>query len=378
MQNPTLSVLINPLTGEFGWSRSAFVAASSIGTILGSLTALAVGPAIDRFGARWVVSTGFLLMGGLMMLMGSVHTLWQFYLILIPSRLILQGVLNLANNVAVAKWFYRKRGRPLAITAIGQRVGAGTLPFYTQAMVNGFGWRTAIVSLGLLAWGMTLAPVVAWLRRCPEDMGLLPDGDLRGAGTGDGARNDEAGDPARARSPEGAAPPEKTEPISDEVSFTLRQALRTRAFYILLAVVSLNTFNNAGTNFNMFPLLTDRGLSELQGVTIVTLWSFVGIPTTLMWGFLGDRFPRRYLMAVVLVGMSLGLAILTQVESLGLSVVFAVVHGTFFAGSLLLQNLIFANYFGRMSFGTIRGFITPFQTFSNAMGPLAATLVFDT
>ncbi len=361
-QNQVLSVLVKPVTTEFGWSRSAFIAASSIGTILGGLTALVVGPTIDRVGARWVMFSGFLVMGGLMMAMSSIHALWQFYLVLISTRLILQGVLNLANNVVVSKWFYRKRGRASAIPAIGQRVGAGVMPFYAQAMVTSFGWRSAILSLGVLVWTLTLAPVAGWLRRRPEDMGLLPDGDLRVV-----APEVEEGTP-------------KPEPVrvESEVSFTLGQALHTRTFYILLVVVSLSTFTNAGLNFNMFPLLTDRGLSDLQGVTLVSIWSYVGIPTTLLWGFLADRVPTRYLMAAVLLGMGLGVATLSQVQSFGAGVVFALVHGFFFAGALLLQNLIFANYFGRASFGMIRGFITPFQMLSNAFGPLAATLVFDT
>ena len=364
LQNPTLSVLIKPMTTEFGWSRSVFVAASSIGTIMGGLLALVVGPAIDRYGARWILFSGFLVMGGLMMAMGSVHSLWQFYLRLITSRMILQGVINLANNVVVAKWFYRKRGVALAIPAIGQRVGSGSIPIFAQAIIATAGWRASTLALGALAWALTLVPAGGWLRRRPEDLGLAPDGDLRtveAAGTG--------------AEPTSSEP----EPAKDvEYSFTLREALRTRTFYVLLTVVSLSTFINAGTNFNIFPILTDRGLSDFEGVVLLSIWSYVGIPATLVWGFLGDRVAARYLLASVLFGMALGVGILTQVEGFWLGVVFALFHGVFFAGALLLQNLIFATYFGRSSFGAIRGFITPFQTLSNAMGPLAATVIFDT
>ncbi|MCH2669110.1 MAG: MFS transporter [Gammaproteobacteria bacterium] len=128
MQNPTVSVLIKPITNDFGWSRSLFVSASSVGTILGGLLALIIGPAIDRYGPRWIITFGFLVMGALMILMGSINNLWQFYLLLVLSRMILQGALNLTSNVSVAKWFYRRRGIALAFPAIGQRVGAGSTP----------------------------------------------------------------------------------------------------------------------------------------------------------------------------------------------------------------------------------------------------------
>ena len=354
-QNQVLSVLLKPVTAEFGWTRSTFIGASAIGTILGGLAAVLVGPLIDRFGPRWVMFVGFFAMGGLIIAMGSIHSLWQFYAILISTRLILQGALNLGNNVVIAKWFINSRGRASALAAMGQRIGAGAMPLVTERLVGGFGWRSAIVSLGLITWGLTLVPTAAYLRRRPEDVGLAPDGDLRSLPTG-GQRAETA--------------PER--------SFTLRQTLRTRTFYILLVVVSLSTFTNAGINFNMYPLLTDRGLSDLQAVTVVSLWSYVGIPTTLMWGALADRFPSRLLLAAVLFGMGAGMALLTQVQDFMLGLAFAFVHGLFFSGSLLLSNLIFANYFGRTSFGVIRGFVTPFQMFSNALGPLTATLVFDT
>ena len=77
-QNQVLSVLLKPVTTEFGWTRSTFIGASAIGTILGGLAAVLVGPLIDRFGPRWVVFIGFFAMGGLMIAMGSIHSLWQF------------------------------------------------------------------------------------------------------------------------------------------------------------------------------------------------------------------------------------------------------------------------------------------------------------
>ena len=122
--NPTLSVFVKPITEEFDWTRSVISGATAIGTVLGGLLALVVGPLIDRFGGRWVLSSGFLLLGGLFLLLGSISSLWHFYMTVIMARIILQGVLNLTNNVVVAKWFVRQRGRAMAIANLGQRVGS--------------------------------------------------------------------------------------------------------------------------------------------------------------------------------------------------------------------------------------------------------------
>jgi MFS family permease len=109
----------------------------------------------------------------------------------------------------------------------------------------------------------------------------------------------------------------------------------------------------------------------------LTIWAFVGIPTTFIAGYLADRLPVRVMLMVVSLGLASGLFVLTQVESYSAGVFFAVIHGSFFAVLLFLQNLAFANYYGRGHFGAIRGFITPFQTTANALGPLLATFIFD-
>ncbi len=344
---------------EFGWTRSDMAGAVTVGTILGGGVALGIGPVIDRFGARWALSIAFLLTGGLMIALGGIDRLWQFYAVTIVTRLLLQGVINLANQTVVAKWFVERRGRALAMVHLGQRLGSGAIPFLVQAIILARSWQAAAVSLGALTWGLTLVPVLFWLRRQPEDMGLLPDG--RRAGPEEARDGGATGGPA-----------------ATEVSYTLAQALHTRTFYILLGVFCLSSFVNTGVNFNMVPLLTDRGLTETQAVTVLMVWSFTGIPAAMAAGLLAERLSNRLLMVVVYVGLTVGIAVLVVVKSFWVGVGFAVWHGSFFSATLLLHNLILANYYGAASLGTLRGFVQPWQMVANALGPLAATLVFDT
>ena len=360
--NSTIGVFVVPITEEFDWDRSVVAGAVTIGTILGGLTALGVGPLIDRLGGRWVLGGGFLAMGALLIALGASNTLWQFYLIVITTRLILQGIINLTNNIVVSKWFLVQRGRALAISSLGQRVGTGVIPFVAQAFISGFGWRMAIGGLGVLAWGLTLVPVFGWLRRRPEDMGLAPDG----------VPLNSAGGQAREQLQSVAVVP-------TEVSFTLREALRTRTFYILLASLCVTNFVATGVNFNLLPMLTDRGITATQGVTIISVWSLVGIPTTLAAGLLGGKVALRYLMALLFAGMAVGIVILSGVDSLWQSFLFAVVHGAFFWGPNAiaepdLRQLLRPCVAGPPSEDSS----TPFQMFSNSLGPLGAALVFDT
>jgi len=356
--NPTIGVFVKPLAEEFGWSRSLIAGAVAIGTILGGVLALVVGPIIDKFGARWVLFVGFLLMGGLLILLSGIWNLWQFYAIIIMTRLLLQGIINLTNQTVLAKWFVRKRGRALAYGNLGQRFGQGAVPFAVQMIITAATWRVAAAAMGIFAWVLTLVPVLLWMRRQPEDMGLRPDGDPEPEQ--DGAQGVVA---RKTRAP--------------EVHFTLHEALRTKTFYFLLTTLCLTSFVNTGVNFNLIPYLSDQGLSDSQAVTVLLIWSFTGIPAALFSGLLSERISVQWVIVGFQVGMVGGTLLLLTVGSLWIGMIFAFVHGASFAGSLLAQQVIMADYYGSANLGALRGVVLPWQMASNAVGPLAATLVFD-
>lgn len=353
--NPSISILIKPITQEFGWPRSTIASAATIGTFAGGLLAIAIGPLVDRYGTRCVLVGGFLLMGGALIGLGFINKLWQLYAVFITTRMMLQGVIQLADGIAIAKWFNLKRGRAIGITNLGAGIANAGLPILIQSLVSGFGWRIAVVAMGAFALTLTVVPIAIWMRRQPEDMGLKVDGS----------------------SPAGQAKRVLTKVEEPEASFSLREVLHTRAFYILVAITTVHLFSAAGVNFNLQPLLTDQGLSPTQAALVASLIGFIGIPSAYIAGYLCDRFSLRPLVAIAYVGLAVAIAILAIVDSLPLALLYGVIYGVFFASALLMYNLVFANYFGRRHLGAIRGVAVPIQMAGNAGGPLAASFVFD-
>lgn len=359
--NPTIGVFLRPITDEFEWTRSTVSLAGAVGTVIGGGLALIVGPAIDRFGARWILFVSFMMSGVAIYSWGHVSHLWQFALALIVSRVALQGVINLTNQTVVSKWFIRKRGRATAMANLGQRIGGGAIPSATQTAIPMVGWRTAAMGVGALVMALTLIPIAIFMRRQPQDMGLLPDGARPEEG---GGQQGQGGGGRRGQ--------------STEVNYTLRQALRTRPFWIILGAFCLTNFVNTGVNFNLAPHLLDSGLSEVQSAVVMLAWAMVSVPASLSAGFLADRMSVRILMVVFSAGLGAGIYLFLMIDSFAVGMFFAVLHGAAFAGSFLMLQLLLANTFGAASLGTLRGFIVPWQMVANALGPLAATLVFDT
>ena len=358
--NPTIGVFLKPITEEFGWTRSIVAGAVALGTLVGGFTALVTGPMIDRFGARWILWISFLLAGLALMFLGLVSSLLGLYASIFVSRVALQGVINLTNQTIVAKWFIKSRGRAMAIANLGQRIGGGVIPFITQQVILVSSWRVAAVSLGALVWMLTLIPVGLWLRRQPEDMGLLPDG-VKNSGGEDGPDTD----------------PNSNKDFGVERNYTLREAITSRPFWVISGAICLTMFVNTGVNFNLVAHLTDRGLSESQSATVLLVWALISVPATLGAGVMAERFAIRLLMICFSLGLALGILLFLLVSSFTSGLIFAILHGASFASSFLMLQLLIPDYYGSRSLGALRGFTQPMQMVANAMGPLTAALVYD-
>ena len=98
---PVLGVFLKPITEEFGWSRSLYTGAMTIGTVLGGALALGIGPLLDRYGGRWALVVAFTILGAIWVLMAAIQTLWQFYVLQILARTIMIGVVGLGMGVII-------------------------------------------------------------------------------------------------------------------------------------------------------------------------------------------------------------------------------------------------------------------------------------
>ncbi len=358
--NPALSIFLKPITEEFGWSRTTFSSAIAAGSFVGAALAVVIGPILDRRGPRAPTFLAFLLMGVSIAALSAISEIWHFYAIVTTNRALITGLLSIVAGVAVSKWFIRRRGRAMAFAVTGLRFGQAIVPPYTTFFVLRAGWQSAAIALALFVWALTLFPVIALLRRQPEDMGLRPDGDAPG----------DAG--------EDAAPHGRQSPaLTDEASYTLAQALRTLPFWLILFATSALAFNIGGLNFNLFPFLTDQGISEAVAAGILTVWSLISSIGSLGAGFIAERLHVRFVMAIAFAVATAGVVALMVADDIPMALVFALVHGLSFGALPMLMQLVWADYYGRRHQGAIRGFTTPFQVIVQAGGPIAGTLVYD-
>lgn len=367
-----LAIFMKPMANEFGWSRAAIAGSIAIGSLSAAFLSPFIGPVLDRHGPRMTAFWGILFLSLGLVGMTFVNRIWQLYLFFGMCRMIAIGILSLVISVSVSNWFIRKRGRAMGTVSLGPRLGSVLLPLLTQFFILVFGWRLAWSSLGIIVFLMSGIPVLLFLRHRPEDMGLLPDGD---AGISKEVNPCEPADNISAAT---FAP-------AITYSLTRSQAIRTSTFWLLTTVHSLIPFIQAGISFHLYPFLTDRGIAPMTAVLVLAAINFSGAFGAVSWGVFAERINVKTLLAVNVFSSSLlflaiywtALLKTSGHTFIGMLFLLSVFYGVTFGGREPLLNIIWADYFGRHSLGSILGYSGPFRWTANAVGPIFAAIFYD-
>lgn len=364
-----LSALFMPISTELGFSRAATSVAASIGRLEGGIEAPLTGWIVDKYGPRWIVIAGIILISLGFVLMYFVDSLWSYYAVW--GVVIATGV-NIGTGLpfekAISNWFVKKRGLTISIRwGIAGLCVVAVLPLVAW-LITIYGWRLTCVIGGVVMLIIGLPVAWFWVKqKRPEYYGLLPDGAT--------AREDPPGeDQLIKRGAEYAAEVE-------EVEFTLRQAIKTPAYWLLIiAAIGSGIFIQT-IIIHSIPFLTDMGIDPVKAALIVGTISLLSIVTRFIAGVFADRIKRdhlRFLMGGAYFLMAVGLiTFLLQPTMTTVYVLYSFYYAAF-GVTLPLGGIIRARYFGRKAFGSIQGTSMTLMTPVGILGPIYAGWVYDT
>lgn len=360
LSSSAFSVFVSPMGDDLGWSRSTIVLSTTIGTLAGAVSGHFLGLALDKkHGARLLSTGGMLVIGVSTILIGQVQESWHLFgLFFIGGAVGLSAYPGLITPTIVSKWFVRRRGMAISFASMGLPSSGFILSPYANFLINEVGWRQAWTVLGVTALALTVPWTALFMRRRPEDIGLRPDGD----------------DPAARR-----ASGEMMPVVTDEHSWTLRQAVATRAFWLILISSSLGMFCFIGVLINFFASVTDAevGFTRNEATLAFSTFSFLSLLGKLPWAYLADRMDLRLSNAFTYAGPAIAMAVLVNASSLWMLVVWGVIYGIGASGISLLPSLAWGTYFGRTFLGSIRGITSPVAFLGQAAGPLFAAFLYD-
>lgn len=353
-----LGVFVTPMTTELGWSRTDISLGQTASTAVSGIIGLFMGGILDRRGGRALTVGGALIAGVGFILLGQVHTLWQYYAVKAGVLTLgMAGMGGMVANVVVSNWFIRRRGRAIAITAMGTSFAAIIVPSLAAQMIDAFGWRTAWAVLGVAVWVLVIPLAALVMRRRPEDHGLVPDGRYIAPRAGDRLA-------AQRASVEG-------------VRWTRAQAMRTPALWMLILTFGFGSMGFGAMLLHLIPFLTDSGYTRVQAAGAFSMLGVAGLISKPVWGIIADRVPSRFAAAAEFALLAFGIFAISVAPTLSLMYAAIFLMGVGVGGVITLQETVWADYFGRLTLGTVRAVGRPFTIVSSAGGPVLAGLAYD-
>jgi MFS family permease len=360
----TLAIFLKPLTADLGVSRGVFSLLRSGEGIIGACLAPLIGVMVDRQGGARLMAIGTSLVGVGYLFLGHIDSFAQFVFIRLALVTVGDALMGASVvNIVIARWFVRHRGRALAISSMGIGFAKVCMPVVGAWLILMFGWRHTWTIFGIGAIALGVAPALLVVRKAPEDMGLRPDGDLM---------------TARRRNIAPAPKVARPVAVKDDVHWTPKEALRTSAFWLLAITFGIASIGVTGLNLHIYSYVTDLGYSAVGAASVMSVIASMQLASPLAWGFLTERIDARYaaMLRFVVQALGLGLAVLMSGQLFWLYLGFFL-YGIGLGGNMVLPDILWANYFGRLSLGQIRGMGILISQILAAIGPPFFGFLFD-
>ena len=346
-----ISVFNDSFRQDLGLSHTALAGAYMAGTLLAALPVSYVGALMDRHGIRRVMSIVVVLFGGACIATSQVTGLFTLFVAFLMLRMLGQGALSLLSSNTVSMWFHDRLGTASGVMCVGAALAFAVVPRINLYLIDEFGWRWAYAMLGVAVWIVMLPLLALFFRNRPEDVGQLPDGILA----------------ARPR----AAVAGADEGSIDEFTWgmTLKEALRTRTYWILLAMHMTWAMVGTAIVFHIVSLFEHQGLGRSEVAEFFTYFALSMAISQFIGGVLADRVVLNVLLLFSMIGMTLSVAYLPFVDSRLGVVVFAATSGFSQGLFIVLGQTVWARYYGRTHLGEIRGTIWTSCVAGSSVGP---------
>ena len=335
----TFGIFLKPWTEEFGWSRESVSAAFGIAAMTVATCSPPLGYLLDRVSPARVVVPCLIVFGlafaSLSLLTPSI---WHLYTVFLVLGVVGNGTAQMAYSRAVSSWFEARRGMAIAIVLAGGAVGAMVLPPFAESLIARYGWRQACVILGAMV--LVIGPPMAarFLRERPHAHFAAS---------------------------------------TSVVGASVRDGLRSRAFWILVAILFGSSIAQNGAITHLAALLSDRGVTAQGAALAVSAMGAASLAGRLGTGWLLDRFFAAHVSMVLLLTAAAGTLLLATADSLLAGVLAAALIGVGMGGEADVTPYLLARYFGLRAFSTLYGLTWTAYAIAGAVGPILMGRAFD-
>jgi MFS family permease len=353
------TVFFLPISQDLGLSRAATSLAFSLSRAQGAIEAPLVGYLVDRFGPRPVIVAAALLAGIGYILLSWVNNYTSFLIVYL-------GVISLAfvagfvhsPMVVANSWFIRQRARAMTVVSAAVPVGGALISPVLAFGVSSLGWRWAAFLSGCV-FLIVCVPLSFQVRRSPESMGLLPDGDMP---------RDTSGDDPSWKTSFGSG-------RADNDS-TAAEAMRTFVFWVLVISMMGRVAAYSTVTVHFVPLMVWKGLSQEESAFLLGAFAFINMVAHFIIGWIADKVNKPGLMTLCHLVCAVAVLPLIRDAAPWQLWLFTTVF-TFLDASFPVVWATVGDFYGRRYFATIRGMMSFFYMWGSFAGPVFAGAVYD-
>jgi MFS family permease len=350
------TVFFLPISQDLGLSRAATSLAFSLSRAEGALEAPLVGYLIDRYGPRPILVTAVVLAGIGYILLSWVNSYTSFMIVYL-GVICLAFVAGFIHSpmVVANNWFIRQRARAMTVVSAAVPIGGALISPLLALGVASMGWRWAAFVSGCI-FLLVCLPLSFKLKRSPETMGLLPDGDV--------------------------APVEGTISLSDTTNrsaradFTSRQAMKTWVFWLLVVSMTARVTCYSAATVHFIPLMVWKGLSEAVAASLLGVFASANLLAHFILGSIADRVNKPKLLAICHFLPALSVAALLSGSDYWQLWFFTIVFILLDASFPIVWATV-GDFFGRRHFATVRGSMSFFYMWGSVAGPVLAGAIYD-
>jgi MFS family permease len=330
---------------DFGWTRATVTSGIAMGKIIvGPIFGFAAGWIIDRFGPKRLMLSG-IVMGGIALIgLGTMTSLWQFYLFYFFNALGYMCGGPLPNQVLISRWFTKSRGRAMGVAYLGVGIGGMLVPQIARWLNMEFGWHEALVLLGILM--IAIAFPVAWfVRENPDEASSKEDKALK----------------------------------ADHSGVSIAHVLKGWPFYLLVigSMCSIGAVSGTSQNLKLFFSL-DLNYTQAEAANVMSIVLGSSIIGRLFMGWLADRIAKKYVMILIYALVAAAIPLLYAATTPGVIYIFAFLFGVALGGDYMIIPLMAAELFGVRVMGRVMGLVITADGLGEAFGPMLAAYLRDT
>jgi len=345
------TAFIEPLAREFGWSYTQISLAASLRGLEMGLLAPFVGILVDRFGSRKLLLSGVLVLGFGLILLGFTQSLAMFYGAFLMIAFGAGGCTSVVTMTAVANWFEKNVGKAMGLTACGFGASGLIIPVIVWTIAV-FGWRATLIILGIGMWIIGI-PATIVMREKPEETADSPQGEeIQGTS-------------------------EQSQRSKEARAFRYTEVLKEKSFLCVNLAEMIRLMALMAVVTHIMPYLSSMEISRTSSGLMAAGIPLLSITGRFGFGWLGDIYPKKNIMALCFALMALGMLALCHLKLTGMIYIFLFFFSNGFGGIATLRAALLREYYGRYNFGKYLGVMLGFGACGGVIGPTTAGWVFD-